>query len=228
MDNWEYNVLGIYNYTRPGKLDEYFKSIRANLSLEGDICEVGVFRGSSLLSTCLLLKELGSDKKVIGFDSFSGLPRKSDEDKPEVFDAMHYEGVISDSHYDDIVKLRKYRKGRSLSTNGDFSQCSANRIRNKANLLGLDNFKLIAGPFRKTLTGRYTFMAALMDCDLYQSYKIALPFVWERMTKKGYVFLDEYYSLKFPGARLACDEFDFRPKRHKRIKGEFERWYAVK
>jgi len=228
VDNWEYDVLGIYNYTKPGKLEEYFKSIRKNLSLDGDICEAGVFTGSSLLSTCLFLKELGSDKKVIGFDTFSGLPKRSPEDSPEVFDALHYENQIPDKHYDDIVKLRKYRKGGSLSRNGDFVHCSANRIKNKARILGIDNFKLISGPFKRTMKGNYTFMAALMDCDLYQSYKIALPFIWDRMSPKGYVFLDEYYSLKFPGAKLACDEFNFTPKRHKRIKGEFERWYAVK
>jgi len=106
---------------------------------------------------------LNSDKIVYGFDTFSGLPKKSPEDAPEVFDALHYEGQITDKHYDDIVKLRKYRSGRSLSRSGDFSHCSANRIKNKARLLGLDNFKLITGPFKRTMTGDYTFMAGLMD-----------------------------------------------------------------
>jgi len=36
--------------------------------------EAGVFRGKSILATALLLKEIGSPKKVYGFDSFSGFP----------------------------------------------------------------------------------------------------------------------------------------------------------
>jgi hypothetical protein len=75
-------------------------------------------------------------------------------------------------------------------------------------------------------------MAALLDCDLYSSYKIALPFIWERLSRGGYVYLDEYYSLKFPGARIACDEFFSllfeKPLKAAQIQRDFERWYAIK
>jgi len=231
MDSWEFDVLGIYNYHKPGKLDGYFRFIRQNLHLKGDICEAGVFQGKVLLATCLLLKELGSDKTVYGFDTFTGLPKGSPEDMPEVFDALHYEGVISDAHYEDVVKLRKYRKGKPLSLSGLFVQTSTNRIRNAAHLLGLDNFKLIRGEFKQTMKGDYRFMAANLDCDLYKSYKTALPFVWHRM-EKGYIHLDEYYSLKFPGPMLACTEFENETPgftlEHKRTPGDFERWYVRK
>jgi len=64
------------------------------------------------------------------------------------------------------------------------------------------------------------------------SYKVTLPFVWPRLAVGGYIWLDEYYSLKFPGARIATDEF-FRekadkPRRHQREPGDFERWYVEK
>jgi len=45
--------------------------------------------------------------------------------------------------------------------------------------------------------------------------------------------LDEYYSLKFPGAKIACDQF-FKQKKisaksHVDIRpGEFERFYITK
>ena len=51
------------------------------------------------------------------------------------------------------------------------------------------------------------FSAALIDCDLYCSYKQSLPFVWDKLSKGSYMFLDEYYSLKFPGARIATNEY---------------------
>ena len=38
-------------------------------------------------------------------------------------------------------------------------------------------------------------------------YELALNYIWPSLTKKGIIYLDEYYSLKFPGARIASNEF---------------------
>ena len=45
--------------------------------------------------------------------------------------------------------------------------------------------------------------------------------------------LDEYYSLKFPGAKIACDEFchlhNIQPQKQVSVpNSEFERWYLTK
>ena len=50
-------------------------------------------------------------------------------------------------------------------------------------------------------------MCCLIDCDLYESYKYTLPKAWENTITGGMIYLDEYYSLKFPGAKIAVDEF---------------------
>jgi len=75
-------------------------------------------------------------------------------------------------------------------------------------------------------------MAALLDSDLYLSYKTVLPFIWDRLVTAGYMFLDEYYSLKFPGARIATDEFftdkKDKPRKHRVDAGDFERWHVRK
>ena len=74
--------------------------------------------------------------------------------------------------------------------------------------------------------------SAIIDSDLYDSYRVALPFIWKRLEKKGIIFLDEYYSLKFPGARIACNNFfkekKVKPKMLKRMPREFERWCVEK
>ena len=71
-----------------------------------------------------------------------------------------------------------------------------------------------------------------IDCDLYDGYRIVLPFVWDNLSKGGYVHLDEYYSLKFPGARIAtmefCEKMKITPKQNLSRTGEFERWYLSK
>jgi hypothetical protein len=72
---------------------------------------------------------------------------------------------------------------------------------------------------------------ALLDCDLYVSYLKALEFIWPRLSKGGFIYLDEYFSLKFPGARLAVDEFFEGNNQiewfHKKEEG-FERWWLIK
>ena len=74
-EDWEFNVLGIYNYLKPGRFDALFTYIKENHDkIPGDIVEAGVFRGSSLIAIAMYLKEIGSDKKVYGFDSFYGFP----------------------------------------------------------------------------------------------------------------------------------------------------------
>ena len=71
-----------------------------------------------------------------------------------------------------------------------------------------------------------------IDCDLYDGYKIILPYVYKFLSRNGYIFLDEYYSLKFPGAKIAtddfCKKFKIKPKKHLTRLGEFERYYLTK
>lgn len=53
----------------------YYNFIKKNLKIPGDILELGVYRGKSLLTAALILKILGSKKKVYGFDTFQGFPK---------------------------------------------------------------------------------------------------------------------------------------------------------
>ena len=86
-------------------------------------------------------------------------------------------------------------------------------MQKKIRLLGLKNIILIKGDFKKTIpsffkknTKKKDF-AANIDCDLYDSYTTVLTHTWPRLNKNGIILLDEYYSLKFPGAKIATDEF---------------------
>jgi hypothetical protein len=104
--------------------------------------------------------------------------------------------------------------------------------------LELKNIRLVPGTFQETLTGANRIetgklSAVLLDCDLYDSYRSVLNYVWPRLSVGGMIYLDEYYSLKFPGARIASDEFlkplgnkiSWHSKTRKR---DFERWYVIK
>lgn len=240
-DDWEFNVLGIYNYRKAGSLHHYMDYIIEHHDyIDGDICEAGVYKGRSLLATGLLLKELGSSKQVFGYDSFQGFPPiYHGNDDVSKFSELFRDGRISKEYYEKIRRNLRFRSASlsagisvaNISLSGDFSDTKKEYIQSKIDFLGLDNIHLVSGLFANTMTdrgGTQKFMAALLDCDLYLSYKVALPFVWERLALGGYIYLDEYYSLKFPGGRIATDEFfatkTDKPHKHRDVLGDFERW----
>ena len=244
-NDFEFNVLDIYNYKKEGKLEGYFKFIEHNYhKLDGDIVEVGVFKGASLIAAALLLKELGSNKTVWGFDSFLGFPSYHDFDALSQFKILYHAGQITKDHYQCYLQNLEHKEFMSkqkiypstISTSGDFSDTSKALLEKKIDYLGLDNIQLVDGDFQDTMQSNkmkeVKFMAALMDCDLYESHMIALPFIWDRMLKNSYIFLDEYYSLKFPGARIAINDFfsdkQDSPEMYPRKPMDFERWFVTK
>lgn len=242
-----FDALAIENYTETstGRLRHYFKFIRDNVNaIDGDIYEFGVFRGKSLISVAILLKKLGSSKKVFGFDSFSGFPGYHENDSLDVFkfnQGMHFDpSLVEDANL--LKKLRELAcheliSKKNISSSSDFSKTSYDYIQQRIKDYELDNVVIVQGDFKDTVnqffsSNKPTVFASNMDCDLYESYLISLKNVWPRMSVGGYIHLDEYYSLKFPGAKIACDEFfslnGIKPIQCPRRPGEFERWCVIK
>ena len=248
LDEFQINLLNIEDYSENSKsrLRFWFKHIKENaLNDDGDIFEFGVFRGSSLIAAAIILKEMGSKKKIFGFDSFEGFPCYSEKDDLENF--YKYKGKIFDEKF--INKFEKFKELKkmitgldnfdkiSIASSGNFSQTSYEDIKNKIEYLKLDNIKIIKGPFSETVKeffekDNYKISSANLDCDLYEGYKICLPIIYNYLSKSGFIHLDEYYSFKYPGAKIACDEFfkeqNIKPLKNKTRKNEFERWYITK
>ena len=243
-DDFAFNLSGVENYNNSSsRLRFWFDHCKKNIDkLDGDIFEFGVFRGSSLISIALLLKKLGSKKKVYGFDSFGGFPEYHKYDDFESFELYPdiFEKILVDKH-----KLMLGIKNTinvnlmpsNISSSGEFNETSESYVRDKIEALGLDNIELIVGDFTntvKTFFSNYNgkIFSCNLDCDLYLGYKDTLPYVYDKLVKGGYVHLDEYYSLKFPGARMACDEYfkktGITPKKNIVPNYEFERWYFTR
>lgn len=246
-EDWEFNILDVYNFHRPGPLEGYFTFVREHHRvLPGDLLEAGVYRGKSLLGMALMLKELGSPKKIYGYDTWSGFPPiYKPEDDLARWDDLFRAGKISARHLEKTRLQVAHRALNSpsksidssnISLSGNFSSCTKSDLERKIAYLGLDNVVLVEGAFEQTMKGEsqqpHRLMAALIDADLYASYQVALPYIWSRLTHGGYLYLDEYYSLKFPGAMIACDEFFAnradKPQQHDHAYGDFERWYVRK
>lgn len=142
---------------------------------EGDIAECGVFRGSTLLGIAHLLKKKNISRKIYGLDSFEGFPEK---------------------------ELKDIDKGITEET---FANVSYEEVSEKIRKLGFSNITLIKGFFKDTLKqleGK-RFILVHLDCDLYDSYKECLNFLYDKVLPGGYIVFDEYVL----GAKKAIDEF---------------------
>ena len=251
---WEYNVVGVYDYKSPGHLSDWYELVVKNIeSTPGDLVEAGVFTGKSFIGTSLLLQELQSTKKLnryvtnFGFDTFDGFPNVvSVHDEWENFENQFDTGIITKQHYEEVLKNWNYLKhlknlkvpsSTNLSSSGDFSKNSIQLLNNKIKLLGLEKFvKIIDGPFDETMNNSNLppkIAGVLFDCDLYSSYKTALERMWPYLVKGGWFYFDEYYSLKFPGARTAINEFFANKSQeirwfHTKRDRDFERHWVIR
>ena len=244
-----YSALDIDNFSKfsQSRLRFLYQYIRENHNkYKGDVFEFGVYRGASLIAIAMLLKQLGSEKKVYGFDSFCGFPRFDERDRLSCFSSSNNDVTFPASVLARFEMLSSIKSQlltmklaeENISTSASFSDTSLNTLKKKIDVLELDNIVLINGDFKDTLSRFFedrerTVFAANLDCDLYDGYEVSLPYIWDSLVKGGYVHLDEYYSLKFPGAKQACDIFfkekNIIPRAQTNVRpGEFERFYIIK
>ena len=152
----------------------------------GDVAECGAFKGSSLATIALYLRDNRLAKHVFGLDSFQG------------FD----ESVEKDIALGGAADAEKRV--------GGFEATSLTRVRAKLAGLGLvDAVTLIPGYFAETLEKlperKYSFVH--LDCDIYDSYRQTLRYFYCRMSPGGIILFDEYDDPPWPGCNLAVDEF---------------------
>lgn len=154
-------------------------------SLDGDVAECGVYRGSTLIAMGIYLSQSGSARQIYGFDSFQGLGEEVKLD------------LALGSGGDDNIRP------------DGFSDTNLELVSGKKELFHLSNVSLIKGFFNESLNRfperRFAFVH--LDCDMYASYMQCLSYFYARIQPGGIVLLDEYNDPPWPGCNLAVDEF---------------------
>jgi O-methyltransferase len=163
-----------------------FKLMQSVAQLPGDMVECGVYRGETLASEALYLKQHNISKTLCGCDSFEG------------FDETVLSEIALGGSHDPQKKI------------GGFSDTSFGLIQEKLRSLEVhERVSLLKGYFQDTLhelDGR-RFCFVHLDCDLYDSYKTCLDFFYPRLVPGGIILLDEYNDPPWPGCNKAVDEF---------------------
>jgi hypothetical protein len=183
----DYNRSAFLPKVYRGSLDRYlyfFDQLERVRYVEGDIVECGVSIGHGALLFLLLSDYLGVPRTYYGFDSFEGFPDPVAADKTTPITGKNFWASPPET------VLRVLRDGR----------LPERTIR--------DRVRLTKGLFHQTLPSYAGRIALLhLDCDLYESYKVALAVLYDKVAKGGVIMFDEYGDLRWPGARTAIDEF---------------------
>ena len=166
--------------------DKILEVAKKCLVVPGDLVELGCYRGD----TSLMLAELirGSDKKLWIYDSFEGLPEKSEQDQSVVGENFKAGELLVTKRE---VKERFLRSGLPVP------------VIKKAWFNELEP---------TDLPSKICF--AFLDGDFYQSIKDSLRLVESFMTEGGVILVHDYKNEALPGVARAVDEW----KKDKRIK----------
>lgn len=167
--------------------------VKAN-SIEGACIECGVWKGGNLALMSKYSEYIGLNTKVIGFDTFDGMP-----------DA---DGIDVDLFGNSAVKMMATSKKDENTTN-IHAYASLSQVERNLKFLGAKNIFLVQGLVEDTLqmSGNVPDKISVLrlDTDWYSSTKFELEFLYPRLQRGGVLVVDDYGH--FQGARKAVDEY---------------------
>ena len=235
------NALEIYFQGSPGsateKMENFTKYVpRQNLArflaryeifkliqdVQGSIVECGVLFGGGLMgfaNLSAMLEPYNFQRRIIGFDTFSGFPSVAQEDMKGLKDrkSAHLKkgGFSAPSAYEDLLRaIEVFDKNRFLShfpkvqiVKGEFAKTSAKYLEDHPHLV---------------------ISCLYLDFDIYEPTKIALERFASRVPKGGILVFDELNEEAFPGETLAVMEMlDLQKLRVRRFPFEPRISYAI-
>jgi hypothetical protein len=176
----------------------HYEFFRMTVDLPGDIVELGVYRGASLMSWAnfLEIRNMGDrQKQVFGFDNFSGFTNVDEKDgRSEAafgkvasgFDSSIFEEILRDAiAIFDQDRFIPY-KPRVILIKGDIEETVPRFVEERSGLrISLLHF----------------------DCDMYRPTKVGLEYLWPLVVPGGVVLFDEYGIRPWEGESKAVDEY---------------------
>jgi len=180
------------------KFIAHYELFKMSYGLPGDIVELGVFRGLSLMSFANFLEIFNvtnRKKRVIGFDTFKGFvdinekdlsPKNNSDKKTGDFDASSYYECLKEA-------IGVFDEDRFVSW------------KNRVELIEGDIGKTVPEYVEKNPGLRISLLH--FDCDLYEPTKAGLEKLFPLVVKGGIIVFDEYGDVNWAGESAAVDEY---------------------
>ncbi|MBZ5679983.1 MAG: TylF/MycF family methyltransferase [Acidobacteriia bacterium] len=171
-----------YTMCSSARLRGLYRAVRyvAENRVPGDLVECGSAKGGSAALMALTSRRLGENRRIWLFDTFEGLPAPTSDD-PDYKIASLFTGDCVGT-LDEVQKLF----GR---------------------LHLAEDARFVKGLFQETLhrTQIPTIAVLHIDGDWYESVKVCLDELYDKVTPGGVIQFDDYGY--WQGARRAVDEF---------------------
>ena len=196
-------------------LYEIFKKV---LNVQGDVIECGVNWGGGLMGFSLMstvLEPVNLQRRIVGFDTFTGFPQPSGPDAKSIAGAELREGGFKAESFEDLQRcIELYDANRFIGHLGKVS--------------------LVKGDASQTIPDYleqhpHTVVSLLhLDFDLYEPTKVALTHFAPRMSRGAVIIFDELNNRVWPGETVAVLEtVGIRNLRIERLPFEPHVSYAV-
>jgi O-methyltransferase len=143
---------------------ELWNQVENCVKVDGDILEVGVWRGSTSIIMGQKLQQLGSDKTIYACDTFEGVVKAGD---------------AHDNYY---------KGGEHNDTSLDFVKSQVAKF----NLQNVQLLKGIFPEDTGGQIGEKKFSLCHIDVDAYQSGKEVFEWVWPRLNVGGTILFNDY------------------------------------
>jgi len=171
--DWPANAYTMVGINRLTNIEMCIRSIVTNKT-EGDLVEAGVWRGGAVIFMKAVLNELAvNDRKIWAADFFVGLPMPDKRYSADEQNELYLENIL-------VASLEE--------------------VKNNFNRFGLldSNVNFLEGFFKETLPNSSIDKIALLrlDCDMYESTIIALTNLYPKISKGGFIIIDDYNSFK--------------------------------
>ena len=172
--------------SRMGNIIAHYELYKKIIDLPGDVIELGVFKGGSIVQFATFRELLENEKsrKIIGFDVFGEFP-KADNKADEIFrEKWVKETENSFLTIDEIYSSLKYKK--------------------------VENVELVKGDIVATLPkyiDQHPYLKVSLlhvDTDVHKPSKVGLELLYDRVVKNGVIIFDDY---GVAGETDAVDEF---------------------
>jgi O-methyltransferase len=150
-------------------------------NVHGDVVEMGCYVGTTSLFITRLLNKLGSDKDFHVYDSFEGLPEKSNQDLSPV-GTQFTKGQLSASKKTFILNYKKALLPLPVMHKKWFHDLTEDDIPKNISF-------------------------AFLDGDYYESIRSCIAIIEERLTPGSIVIVDDYNNESLPGAKKAVDQW---------------------
>jgi hypothetical protein len=169
-------------------------------SVPGDIVECGTGKGGHAILAAGIIRDLGSDKKIFIFDTFTGMTT------PGPTDFRLWDGQLAETVFESNKNM-----AQDPETFGSWLKHTRHEVETNFDIfgLGVDNVVFVQGDVAETLRVPSNIPAAVsflrLDTDWEDSTKTELEELFPRLVCGGVLVVDDY--LYWHGQQKAVDDY---------------------